>query len=265
MDIGTLFWLALLIGIATLYERRSRAGGDSARPRGIQRALFHAGLVVLAIALVSPMRVIADTELFSVHAVQHLMLTLAAPPLLIAGTAGGMIRPAVGPVLRALTPATRCFIIFNVLVAVVHLPPVYAAGMESPLLRTLMYAALVGAALLVWWPLLSPVAELPRLSYPLQMLYCFALSIPISIISVYIVSARAPMYPYGDGPTRWGVEALADQRVGGLIMWIPGGLFFYVVLSIVFWKWQSHGGGEDSAAAAQVSVRVPPPPPIPQP
>ena len=73
------------------------------------------------------------------------------------------------------------------------------------------------------------------------------------------------MYPYGDGPARWGLPALEDQRIGGLIMWIPSGLFFYVVLSIVFWKWQSHGGAQDSAAAAQATPRTTPPPPVPLP
>ena len=262
--VQSIVWLALLLGIATIYERTARAGGDSARPRGVQRPMFHAGLAVLAIALVSPMRAVADRELFSVHAVQHLLLTLAAPPLLIAGTPAASVRPHAGRLLRALTQPVRCFIIFNVLVAVLHLPPVYAAGMASPLLRALLYVALVAAAIRVWWPLLSPLPELPRLSYPLQMLYSFLMSIPVSIVSVYIVSARSPMYPYGDGPARWGVAALDDQRVGGLIMWVPGGLFFYVVLSIVFWKWQSHGAGEDSAAAAQAPLRVPPPPPIPR-
>lgn len=257
--------LAALAGIAVLYERQARAGGDSARPRGIQRLLFYAGLVVLAIALASPMRPIADRELFTVHAVQHVLLTLMAPPLLIAGLAPGMVRPLAGPLLRALTPAPRAFVLFNVLLAVTHLPPVYAAGMASMPLRWALYAATIAAALLMWWPLLSPVAELPRLSYPLQMLYCFALSIPLSIVSVYVVSAGTPMYPYGEGPGRWAVDALSDQRVGGLIMWIPSAIFFYVVLSIVFWKWQLHGGAEDSVAAAQATPRPDPRPPLPQP
>jgi putative membrane protein len=274
MDAGTavslLVALLALLGIGVAYEWRARAGGESARPRGVQRLMFHAGLVVLAIALASPVRVVADFELFTVHAVQHLLLTLAAPPLLIAGVPGGMVRPLVdrgiaGRAFRALTPATRAFLVFNVLLAGLHLPPIYAAGIASPLLRSLMYVAMVGASVLVWWPLLSPLPELPRLSYPLQMLYCFALSIPMSIVSVYIVAAGSPMYPYGDAAARWGTTALEDQRLGGLIMWVPSGLFFYVVLSIVFWKWQSHGGGNDTAEAAQVPARVPPPPPLPQP
>ena len=98
--------IAVLSGIAVLYERQARAGGDSDRPRGIQRPLFYAGLVVLGIALATPMRTIADRELFSVHAVQHVLLTLAAPPLLIAGLTAAMVRPLAGPVLGALTPAT---------------------------------------------------------------------------------------------------------------------------------------------------------------
>nr|MBA3889189.1 cytochrome c oxidase assembly protein [Gemmatimonadaceae bacterium] len=193
------------------------------------------------------------------------LLTLAAPPLLIAGLPAGMVRPFAGPLLHGLTRAPRAFVIFNVLLAVTHLPPVYAAGMDSAPLRWVLYGAMLGAAILMWWPLLSPVPELPRLAYPLQMLYCFALSIPLSIVSVYIVSAGTPMYPYGDGPARWGVEALSDQRVGGLIMWIPSAIFFYVVLSIVFWKWQLHGGAADSVAAAQATPRSDPRPPLPQP
>ena len=88
---------------------------------------------------------------------------------------------------------------------------------------------------------------------------------PLLGVSLLIVSAGAPMYPYGDGPARWGIESLADQRTGGLIMWIPSAIFFYVVLSIVFWKWQLHGGADDSAAAAQVTSRRDPSPPLPQP
>lgn len=274
MNAGTAVALVVtLLGVLAMggvYEWRARAGGASARPRGVQRLLFHGGLATLVLALASPLRVIADFELFAVHALQHILITLAAPPLLIAGTPGGMLRPLLGhrvagAFLTGLTPALRAFIFFNVLLAVLHLPPIFAAGVASPLLRSVMYLLLVMAALLMWWPLMSPLPELPRLSYPLQMLYCFALSIPMSIVSVYIVAARTPMYTYGDAALRWGTTALEDQRLGGLIMWIPSGLFFYLVLSIVFWKWQSHGEGKDTAAAAQVPTRVPPPPPIPQP
>lgn len=261
--------LAVLAAMSGLYEWRSRAGGASARPRDVERLRFHTGVLVLAVALLPPLRLVADRELFVAHAVQQLLLMLAAPPLLVTGMPAGMVRgllsrPVAGRVLRALTPATRAFVVFNILLAATHLPPIYVAAMESDALRLVLHLATVAASMLMWWPLLSPLEELPRLSYPLQMLYCFALSIPMSIVSVFIVAARTPMYAYGDAPLRWGMTALEDQRAGGLVMWLPSGLFFYLVLSIVFWKWQSHGGGEDSAAAAQPQLRVPPPPPIPQ-
>lgn len=264
--------VAALLGlgaIAGIYEVHARAGGESVRPRGMQRPWFHMGLLLLAAAIASPMRVVADRQSFTIHAVQHIVITLVAAPLLVAGLPGGMVRALLahriaGGLLRALTPATRAFLFFNVLLAVSHLPPIFGAAMGSAALRSLLYVLLVAAAILMWWPLLSPVPELPRLSYPLQMLYCFALSIPMSIVSVYIVAAKSPMYPYAWGPLPWAQTALEDQRLGGLIMWVPSGLFFYVVLSIVFWKWQSHGEGKDSAAAAQAPLRVPPPPPIPQ-
>ena len=112
----------------------------------------------------------------------------------------------------------------------------------------------LAAAVLMWWPFLSPLPELPRLAYPGQMLYCFLTSIPMSIVAIYIAMADHVLYPaYEAAPRIWGLSPLEDQKLGGLIMWIPGGIVFYVILTIVFFKWAQHG--EDHAAAAQVGWR----------
>ena len=98
--------------------------------------------------------------------------------------------------------------------------------------------------------------ELPRLSYPGQMLYLFLLSIPMAIVSVYISYADTILYPmYASAPRIWGISPMNDQMIGGLIMWIPGGLFFYTIISIVFFRWQQRNG-EESQAAAQVDWRA---------
>jgi cytochrome c oxidase assembly factor CtaG len=87
------------------------------------------------------------------------------------------------------------------------------------------------------------------------MLYLFLLSIPMAIVSVYISYADTVLYPlYASAPRVWGISPMNDQMIGGLIMWIPGGLFFYTIISIVFFKWQQRDGVE-TRAGAQVDWR----------
>ena len=86
------------------------------------------------------------------------------------------------------------------------------------------------------------------------MLYLFLLSIPMSIISVCIGYADIVLYPtYASAPRIWGITPMQDQLIGGLIMWIPGGLFFFTIISIVFFKWAA---AESNRAGAQVDWRV---------
>jgi putative membrane protein len=103
----------------------------------------------------------------------------------------------------------------------------------------------------MWWPLMSPLPELPRLAYPGQMLYCFLMSVPMSIIAVYITMADQVLYPaYASAPRVSWLSPMDDQMLGGLIMWVPGGLIFALIMTVVFFKWAARG--EDSTAGAQV-------------
>jgi hypothetical protein len=141
-------------------------------------------------------------------------------------------------------------ILFNVVVAVWHLPPVYNLALAVHPLHIVQHLTFMAAATLMWWPLLSPLPELPRLPYPGQMLYCFLMSIPMSIIAIYVVMAERSLYPaYASAPRIWGLSPMADQQIGGLIMWIPGGLFFLLVMTVIFFKWA--GREEDGIAVAQ--------------
>jgi putative membrane protein len=108
-------------------------------------------------------------------------------------------------------------------------------------------------AVLMWWPLLSPLPELPRLSYPGQMLYSFLMTLPMTVVSIFIVYADHVLYPaYASAPRLWGLSPLEDQRLGGLIMWIPGGLFFYLLTSLIFFRWTA--SQRDDRAGAQVGT-----------
>jgi putative membrane protein len=245
-------------------ERPLDAGGIqgarvSPEPTPVQRLSFYAGLLVIFASLNGPLHDLSDYYLFAAHMVQHLLLTLVAPPLLIVGTPGAMLRPllrarAVRVAAEWLTRPTRTFVIFNVVLAAWHLPPLYNTAMAHHPVHIVQHLMFIAAAVLMWWPFLSPLPELPRLAYPGQMLYCFLMSIPMSIVSIYIVMADHILYPaYASAPRVWGITPMEDQRIGGLVMWIPGGVFFYLVMTVVFFKWASRDG--DDTATAQVDWR----------
>jgi len=226
------------------------------QPTTAQKVFFFSGLVVMFGSLNGPIHDLSDDYLFSAHMVQHLLLTLAVPPLLLAGTPGWMIRGplaarGVAPVARWLTRAPIAFVVFNLTIAVWHLPPFYNAAMAHHGLHIVEHLMFMAAAVLMWWPLLSQLPELPRLAYPGQMLYSFLMSIPMSIVAVYIAMADHVLYPaYSATPRILPLTPLEDQLLGALIMWIPGGMIFMIIMTVVFFKWNARG--EDSTAGAQV-------------
>src|SRR6185436_8011077 len=199
---------------------------------------------------------LSDWYLFSAHMVQHLLLTLLVPPLLLAGTPGWMLRPAlryrpVAMLARFFTRPKIAFVVFNLVLAAWHVPALYNTAMANHSVHIVQHLMFMVAATLLWWPILSPLPELPRLSYPMQMLYLFLTTLPMSVVAVYITCSDNLLYPaYAAAPRIRGILPLEDQLIGGLIMWIPGGLLFFGVISVIFFRWQKLGA--DSAAAAQV-------------
>ena len=249
-----------IVALAALYEWAARRPNAEAPTQG-QRLCFHGALVVMFFSLNGWLHDLSDWYLFSAHMVQHLVLAFAIAPLMIMGTPGDMLRPAlrvrgVMPVARWLTRPTHAFAIFNVVMAGWHLPPLYNYALAHHPVHIVQHLMFLAASVIMWWPVLSPLPELPRLSYPGQMLYLFLLSIPMAIVAVYIAYADTVLYPmYASAPRIWGISPMNDQMIGGLIMWIPGGLYFYTIMSVVFFRWQQKGGVETSAGA-QVGWRA---------
>jgi putative membrane protein len=257
----TVHWSTVvgLVALAALYEWRARVAPMDTVARS-HRTYFYAGLLTIFFSLNGWLHDLSDYYLFSAHMVQHLVLTILVPPLLIAGTPGPMLRPAlrypwVNAVARTLTNPRIAFVTFNVVLAAWHLPPLYNTAMAHHGVHIVQHLMFMTAAVLLWWPILSPLPELPRLSYPMQMLYLFLTTIPMSIVAVYITYGGTLLYPaYAAAPRIVRLSPLEDQLLGGLIMWIPGGLIFFAVISVIFFRWQSHGA-EDSVASAQVDWR----------
>jgi putative membrane protein len=259
----TVHWstVAGLLVLAALYLWRARL---SRAERGIsvrksQVAMFFGGLALMFFSLNGWIHDLSDYYLFSAHMVQHLFLAMGVAPLLIMGTPGWMIRPllrnrVVATLARPFANPIICFVVFNVVLVGWHLPPLYNAAMTYHEVHIFQHLLLLMASVIMWWPVLSPMAEFPRISYPAQMLYLFLMTIPMSVVSVAIAYSNSILYPaYSIAPRVFRLSPMDDQMLGGLIMWIPGGLYFFAIISVIFYKWQQ-AGALDSRASAQVDI-----------
>jgi putative membrane protein len=273
-DSFTVHWSTVIgiAGLAGLYEwRRALTDGRRAIDAGTTAAgslvarrpspvAFHGALLLMFFSLNGWLHDLSDSYLFSAHMIQHLVLAFVVAPLMIMGTTGEMLRPLIrSPRVRRLAEwglaPTRCFAIFNVVIAAWHLPALYNYALAHHPVHIAQHLLILAASVIMWWPILSPMPELPRLSYPGQMLYLFLMSIPMAIVAVYISYADGILYPmYASAPRVWGISPMSDQMIGGLIMWIPGGLFFYTIVSVIFYRWNQRDGVE-SQEGAQVDWR----------
>ena len=247
---------------AVANRKGEKLGANTQTPTSGQRASFFVALSIIFVTLNGPLHDLSDYYLFSAHMIQHLVLTLIVPPLLILGTPGWMLRPLlrnahVFRLAKVMTSTAGCFLIFNGVLAVWHLPPLYNLALANHPIHILQHLMFLAASVFMWWPLTSQLPELPRASYPAQMMYCFLLTVPMGIIAIFVSMADDLLYPiYAVAPRIWGMSPMQDQQYGGLIMWIPGALFLYGVMSVVFFKWQQREA--DDEGSAQVGSVVSP-------
>jgi putative membrane protein len=220
-----------------------RRRGFPAAP-GWQVACFVGALLLLLGSLNGPLHDLSDYYLFSAHMVQHMLLTLVFPPLLLAGTPGWLLEPVLRPpavrrAARVLTHPVVAAMLFSLTIAVWHLAPFYDVMMRDHDMHIVGHLMFMATATLLWWPVMSPApAVLPRLGYGLGMLYLFLVGIPMQIVAAMISLSDSVLYPwYSDAPRTWGLTPLADQQLGGLIMWVPGNLWMFLAIGVLFFRW----------------------------
>ncbi|MFI5269843.1 MAG: cytochrome c oxidase assembly protein, partial [Chloroflexota bacterium] len=226
-------WAGVLLagGLYAGYGGSLRRGIGAARlPKTGQVASFGLGLLVLLLALESPLDALADQTYFFVHMLQHLLLVLIVPVLLLAGMPGWLLRPvltqrAVAPVLRLLTRPLVATALFNTVFAVAHVPSIFDAISANETLHAGEHLLFLATALLLWWPVLGSLEEFPRLSYPMQMGYLFLQTLPCSIVAALITLSSSPLYQQY-AVRSGGLTPVADQQIGGLLMWIGGSLYY---------------------------------------
>jgi len=255
--------LAAIVFVGVLYGRGVRvatARSVGARTKTVARAwAYYAGLLALGLALASPLDAFAGV-LFSLHMVQHLVLIAVAAPLLVFGrplriaflaiprrlrgvvtrvTTRGRAR---GVLVRIVDP--RLALVVHVLVLTMwHWPPIYASALRRPELHALEHAAFLGASVLLWESI-----RRPRFHPGLRLFVLFAAATQGVLLGAAITLAPAPWYPlHAAGARAWGLSPLDDQRLAGLVMWVPGGVSY--LLAALWVVVQSFRSAEASSEA----------------
>jgi putative membrane protein len=260
MILVALIWL-------TIVDRVGRLHPDHPVSRW-RTAAFFGGLASIAIALMSGVEAY-DTTLFSIHMVQHMLLTFAAAPLLV-------LAAPVTQLLRAASPEARrrwilpilhsrpvavlahpvvTWLAFTVVMWATHFSPLFDLALEEPFVHDLEHALFLGSALLFWWPVVGADPAPRRMGYPARALYLLLQMPPNSFLAVAILLATAPLYPhYATLGSPYGIDALADQQLAAGLMWVTADMVFIGAILLVVAAWMRREE-RDAPAAERRAAR----------
>ena len=264
-DPAVLAPLALLAGVYVwrFREVRRQTGGRGAG--AVQALAFSGAMVALLIALASPLDGLGEDYLFSAHMVQHVLLGDIAPLLLLLALSRVMMRPATRRLMRverALGPLANPvtgIAIWLFLMYLWHVPALYDAATQSPLLHVLEHACFFAAGLALWWPLIQPVPMRRRLTGMQPLAYIASAKASLAALGLYLAWSTSVFYPYYETTPRiWGLSPVEDQNVGGVIMMVEQSMTLVLVMVVLFVRMltrseeeqRSRERREDAAAAA---------------
>ncbi len=239
----------LLLSLAVAYGAARRRVARAGRPLASRWRViaFLAGLEVVAVALMGPPDH-GNTVRFSVHMVQHMLLMLVAAPLLslgqpvrtfLRGLPAGVLRwlskrRGLVWLLGVLTHPVTVFLAVTGPFALWHYPPLYAEAVRVPWLHQIEHLSMLGGAFLFWWVLLDPFPRHRRFSPMTAVLLVFATWMATDLVCATVTLAPRPLYGvYAETAALWGIDPLADQRLGGAMMWVGSGALYATVLLVV--------------------------------
>ena len=237
--------LSGLIVVCLLYIfaiRSVRRYNPEDKPLPARRVVsFIVAVSAIALLLLTPIDTIARTQLFSVHMFQAVMLITLCAPLLLYACPAWLVQPLlanplVRPIASFLTQPVIASLLFNLNFLLWHAPLFFNFALRNGTFYHVMMVSFLVTALLNWWPLIGPVRELHRMTYPLQMLYAFLDGQPVDIFAFLLVFSFVVFYHHYAVPTQPGISAFADQAVGGALLLLPG-LVDLGVMSPLFFRW----------------------------
>ena len=228
------------------YVRRWRAVRRGPSPRAATEApvwrlcCFLGSILVALLALLSPLDALAD-QLFFGHMIQHMLLLDVVPILAILGMTKVILRPVTraisdlerraGPLAH---PVFAAFLYISV-IWVWHIPAAYDFAVRHPVVHVLEHVSFVLAGSLYWWHLLSPIRSRRRLQGMGPIVYMGTTKLFVGALGMGLAFAPAALYPYYVHHARvWGISAVDDQSIAGLIMAVEQSLVMGVALVVLF-------------------------------
>ena len=215
----------------------------------LARVYFAGGLLALFLALESPIDVGGDHYLFSFHMLQHLLLAMIVPPLVLLGLperwragaspdasgAGGARRAF--ETLRVTVSPLAANIVFNLVLAVWHLPFLYEATLRNEPVHVLEHVSFLTVGVLFWWPILVPAGQRGALSVIGKIAYLGFAGVPPTILGLAFILSPTVLYPfYAAAPRVTPLSPLDDQLVAGLVMFGLGNLIYFVAIWVIFFR-----------------------------
>ena len=202
---------------------------------------FVAAMLILWTASDWPIHDVGEQYLYSIHMLQHMMLSYFLPPLVLLATPEWVLRVLVGDgrayaVLRWFCKPVVAGLLFNLAVVVSHIPGVVNASVtsESPVLHYLVHVMVVVTALLMWMPVCGPFKEL-QIGTGGKMIYLFLMSVVPTVPAGWLTFADGAVYTAYDRPVRlWGLSVTADQQIAGAIMKTGGSIFLWTII-VTLW------------------------------
>jgi cytochrome c oxidase assembly factor CtaG len=263
-------WLMAVVSAAWYLLAVRRVNGANPRVR-IPRwrvAAWLAGVAAILIALGSAIDLYAASFL-SVHMVQHLVLTMVAPPLLALGAPVTLLLREVSPetrhrvilpllhsrLVRLVASPLVAWPLFAIVMWLTHFSPLYNAALEDPSLHVAEHMVYLASGLLFWWPLVAADPIPRRMGYGTRLAY-LGLQMPISAaVGLAIYFSPSVLYPhYATLARTWGPSALVDQQIGGVIMWGVGDLLMLSMLPLIVAAWMRADARRTSRSDARLSA-----------
>jgi len=238
-------WL-LMIVIISSYVYAIKVIGPRIVPHGVvvtrrQIQAFTAGALLMWIASDWPIHDIAEEYLYSVHMMQHMMLSYFVPPLMLLATPKWLFDAIFGTgrgfrVIKFLSRAPVAGVLFNVVVMVTHIPDVVNRSVSNGPMHYSLHVLLVLTALLMWMPVCGPERSF-RLQYGGMMIYLFLMSVIPTVPAAWLTFAEGSVYKHYDIPIRvWGLSVTTDQQLAGAIMKAGGSMYLWTIIIVIFFR-----------------------------
>jgi putative membrane protein len=239
--------LVPVVVIACAYAMRARTLARRGQPvPGWRIGLFALGVGLLLLAVASPIAEIGETELFSVHMVQHLLLGDLAPLCLLAGLTGPLLRPILALPgvmrLRVLANPLVAFPIWSANLILWHLPAFYEAALGSSLVHALEHIAFFSAGIVLWLPVLETLPAPEWFGTGAKLVYIVGVRLVATIIGNVFIWAGSPFYDtYRTGDDYLGLSPSADQSLAGSLMMLEGSIVTVVAIAWLFLRMAQEG------------------------